>query len=158
MDSPPAHATGREPAPPRLRVGRTAEHELSTGHRVVPGRNAELEVAATLADAVLRRLLSTCRMGSAERSNGQASSYSIFSNRFTLMRSGAPPGTRTPNPLIKSVKFTHSGTYYLGFYLLWFRRRGIKGTHRTRVNGQFNGQDPPPPSRACLSRLKHGGP
>jgi hypothetical protein len=110
MDSPPAHATGREPAPPRLRVGRTAEHELSTGHRVVPGRNAELEVAATLADAVLRRLLSTCRMGSAERSNGQASSYSIFSNRFTLMRSGAPPGTRTPNPLIKSAKFTHSGS------------------------------------------------
>ena len=31
--------------------------------------------------------------------------------------SRAPPGTRTPNPLIKSAKSTHSGEYYLGFWL-----------------------------------------
>jgi hypothetical protein len=43
-------------------------------------------------------------------------------NRLTYTdRSGrvcAPPGTRTPNPLIKSAKFIHSGVYHLGFHLL----------------------------------------
>jgi hypothetical protein len=55
----------------------------------------------------------------------------------------------TPNPLIKSAKFIHSGVRYLGFCLLRLRRRCTEDTRRTRVNGQFNGQDPlrfePPP-------------
>ena len=58
-----------------------------------------------------------------------------------LVRGGAPPGTRTPNPLIKSTKFTHSGRHYLGLCLLWLRRRVPSKPQRTGVNGQSNGQD-----------------
>jgi hypothetical protein len=87
-------------------VGRAAEHELSTGHWVISGRDTDLVGAAPLADAgqVLRRLLPACRNGSVDHDNGQLdgrrSSYSISFYQSTLVRGGAPPGTRTPNPLI----------------------------------------------------------
>jgi len=41
---------------------------------------------------------------------------------FPLVTYGAPEGNRTPNLLVRSAKFTHSGKYYLGFCLLWLRR------------------------------------
>jgi hypothetical protein len=47
----------------------------------------------------------------------------ICSVLFLLVRYGAPEGTRTPNLLIRSAKFTHSGGYYLGLCLLWLHRR-----------------------------------
>jgi hypothetical protein len=45
-----------------LGVGRAAEHELPTGHRVIPGRDPDLVRSAALADPgqVLRRLLPAC--------------------------------------------------------------------------------------------------
>ena len=94
-----------------LGLGRVAEHELPTGHRIVTGRDADLVGAAPLADAgqVRRRLLPACHNGSIQRVNGQPdgqrSSNVIFVRSFTLVRGGAPPGTRTPNPLILGPPF-----------------------------------------------------
>ena len=98
------------PDPLRLRIvfRSSSQHELPTGHRVVPCRYANLVGAASLADAgqVLGRLLRACHNRSVQRDNGQfdgrRSRIMIFCWLFVLVRGGAPPGTRTPNPLIKS--------------------------------------------------------
>jgi integrase len=92
--------------------------------------------AADAAAALVPRAASTDVVTRLSRQG--ADTRSETGNRWS---GGAPPGTRTPNPLIKSREFTHSGVYYLGFCLPWFSRRGTEDTHRTRVNGQSNGQD-----------------
>ncbi|MGB9279913.1 MAG: hypothetical protein WCB57_07480, partial [Pseudonocardiaceae bacterium] len=91
-------------------------------------------------------ILSRIGFPSGFRQVGSSGRVAEASGNSLTCRDGAPPGTRTPNPLIKSREFTHSGVYYLGLYLRWFRRRGTKDVYSTRVNGQFNGQDPREPN------------
>jgi integrase len=93
--------------------------------------------AADAAAALVPRAAGTDVVTSLSRQGADARSKT--ENRWS---DSAPPGTRTPNPLIKSRKFTHSGERYLGLCLHWFCRRVAKGTQRTRVNGQFDGQGP----------------
>jgi hypothetical protein len=49
---------------------------------------------------------------------------------------GGPPGDRTPNPRIKSSKFTRAEYYYLGIRGTRARARGITGTVILRLVGQ----------------------
>jgi hypothetical protein len=53
----------------------------------------------------------------------------------------APEEIRTPNLLIRSAKFTHSGNYYLALWVLGLPRRELERHPMAGVNGQFNGQD-----------------
>jgi hypothetical protein len=63
-------------------------------------------------------------------------------NSDLACRHGAPEKIRTPNLLIRSAKFTHSGKDYLGFCVLWLPHRGLKRHPKAGINGQSNGQDP----------------
>ena len=67
---------------------------------------------APLADAgrVLRGLLPACHNASVQRVDGQSDGQRsvkkiFFCCLFVLVRGGAPPGTRTPNPLIPGPLF-----------------------------------------------------
>jgi hypothetical protein len=84
-----------------------------------------------------------------------SASDSILLTRFAALQRGcrrcAPGETRTPNLLIRSAKFTHSGGHYLAFCLLWLRHQGPRSARRTGVNGQSNGQDPCDRAARCNS-------
>jgi hypothetical protein len=54
---------------------------------------------------------------------GQASIFSILFRQSNRFIGCALPGTRTSNPLMKSVNFTHSGECYLELFLPWLHRR-----------------------------------
>ena len=61
---------------------------------------------------------------------------------FPLVKYGAPEEIRTPNLLIRSAKFTHSGKDYVGFCVLRLRRRRLQWHPNAGVNGQSNGENP----------------
>jgi hypothetical protein len=80
--------------------------------------------------------------------------HSILINSITAAqaecRCGAPEEIRTPNLLIRSAKFTHSGRYCQGFCLPSLLRRDTNGTRLTGVNGQCNGQTRPRSRRGMI--------
>jgi hypothetical protein len=61
---------------------------------------------------------------------GQRYTYSVL---FPLVTYGAPEGARTPNPLIRSAKFTQSGHDYLTFACSGYRAEDTSGTRRLEL-------------------------
>jgi hypothetical protein len=85
-------------------LDRAGEHELPTGNRVVPGRDAELVGGTPLTNAgqIVGRRLPACHNGSVDHTNGQSdeqrSLESIFADplrwREVVRRQGLEPRTR----------------------------------------------------------------